>query len=71
MNYMIYGKHKDDKRYGPTDLSSGRVGVGLLFATLIPDFEKAKEYASKLKDNCTDFSWQVREAGKSKVVFKA
>ena len=71
MNYMIYAKHRDDKRYGAVELSSGTVGVGLVFATLIPNLEKAKDYANKLKEGCPDFSWQVREAGKSKVVYKS
>ena len=71
MNYMIYAKHKDDKRFGPVDLQSGRVGVGLVFATLIPDIEKARGYATQLKEKCPDFTWQVRAAGKSKIVFTA
>ena len=71
MNYMIYAKHKDDKRFGPVDLRNGRVGVGLVFATLIPDIDKAKGYATELQEKCPDFAWQVREAGKSKVVFTA
>lgn len=69
MNYMIYGKHKDDKRFGPMNLAEGRVGVGLVFATLIPDVEKAKEYADTLAEQCPDFTFQVRVAGKSKVVY--
>jgi hypothetical protein len=71
MNYMIYAKYKDDKRFGPVDLHSGSVGVGLVFATLITDIERAKEYAAKLKEKSPDFAFQVREAGKSKVVFTA
>ena len=68
---MIYAKHKDDKRFGPVDLHTGNVGVGLAFATLVPDFENAKNYTMKLKENCPDFAWQVREAGKAKIVFTA
>jgi hypothetical protein len=71
LNYMVYAKHKDDKRFDPVDFKSGHVGVGLAFATLIPDVEKAKTYATKLKEECPDFAWQVRVAGKSKIVFKA
>lgn len=66
---MIYGKHKDDKRFGAVDLAEGRIGVGLLFATLIPDLEQAKGYADTLVAQCPDFSFQVRVAGKSKVVY--
>jgi len=66
---MIYGKHKDDKRFGSMNLTEGRVGVGLVFATLLPDLERAKEYADTLTEQCPDFSFQVRVAGKSKVVY--
>ena len=69
MNYMIYSKHKDDKRFGPMNLADGKVGVGLVFATLIPDEEKAKEYADKLTEQCPDFAFQVRVAGKSKIIY--
>jgi len=69
MNYMIYGKHEDDKRFGAMDLASGRVGVGLFFATLIPDLERAKTYADLLVEQCPEFSFQVRVAGKSKAVY--
>jgi hypothetical protein len=66
---MIYGKHKDDKRFGPVDLAGGRVGVGLVFATLIPDLENAKGYADELMKQVPDFNFQVRVAGKSKIVY--
>ena len=69
MNYIIYGKHKDDKRFGPMDLTSGHVGVGLVYATLIPDIERAKGYADTLTAKCPDFSFQVRAAGKAKAVY--
>jgi hypothetical protein len=51
------------------NLSEGRVGVGLFFATLIPDLERAKGYADKLVEQVPDFTFQVRVAGKSKVVY--
>ena len=69
MNYMLYGKHKDDKHFGAMNLSDGSIGVGLIFATLIPDIERAKKYTDELMANCPDFTFQVREAGKSKVVY--
>ena len=71
MNYMIYGKHKDDKQFGAMNIASGDVGVGLVFATLIPDEDRAKAYADFLTIECPDFTFQVRVAGKSKVVYTA
>jgi len=70
MNYMIYGKHKDDKSYGAMDIRDGSIGVGLVFATLIPDLDRAKSYTDTFMKACPDFSFQVREAGKSKIVYK-
>lgn len=69
MNYMLYGKYKDDKSYGAMDLADGSVGVGLIYATLVPNIERAKKYADELMAKCSDFTFQVREAGKSKVVY--
>lgn len=69
MNYMLYGKHKDDKSFSAMNLADGRVGVGPMFATLIPDMDWAKKYADKLTAECQDFTFQVREAGKSKIVY--
>jgi hypothetical protein len=69
MNYMIYGKHKDDKSYGAMDLSTGSVGVGLMYATLVPNFERAKHYVDTLAAQIKDFSFQVRGAGTSKVYY--
>lgn len=72
MNYMIYGKFPDEKRFGAMNLKTGRVGVGLMYATLIPDLEKAKSYADELPKICTpDMLFQVREAGKSKIVYQS
>lgn len=69
MNFLIYGKHKDDKRYGAMDIKSGSVGVGLLYATLITDLSKAKGYVDQLAEGNTDFSFQVRGAGTSKIYY--
>lgn len=69
MNYMLYGKHKDDKHFGAMNLADGRIGAGLVFATLVPDLDRAKGYADELMAKCPDFTFQVREAGKSKVVY--
>ena len=55
MNYMIYGKHKDDKQFGAMDLTEGYIGVGLVFATLIPDLERAKKYADALARQFNDY----------------
>ncbi len=45
------------------------VGVGLVYATLIPSLDRAKMFADKLTAGCPDFRFQVREAGKSKIVY--
>ena len=52
MNYILYGKHKDDKSYGAMNLVDGSIGVGLMFATLIPNLERAKHYACLLYTSC-------------------
>lgn len=70
MNYIVYGKGKNDKRYGAMDLSSGSIGVGLLFATLITDLERAKGYVDKLASNASGYTFQVRGAGSSKVFYE-
>lgn len=69
MNHIIYGKHKDDKRFGAMDLANGKVGVGLVFATLIPNLDRAKEYADTLTEQCPDFTFQVRTAADSRIVY--
>lgn len=69
MNYIIYGKHKDDKSFGAMDLANGTVGVGLVFATLIPDLERAKGYVDKLTEMADDYTFQVRGAGTAKVFY--
>ena len=48
MNYIVYGKKIGDRCYGAMNLHEGKVGVGLLYATLIPDCDRAKMYADKL-----------------------
>jgi len=68
-NYILYCKQKGDKTFGATDLHRGRVGVGLMFATLVTDIDRAKSYADKLAADNRDYLFQVREAGKSKVVY--
>lgn len=60
---MIYGKHQEDKMYGTMNLSDGSIGMGLMFATLIPDLERAKYYADTLSEHIHDYSFQVRGAG--------
>lgn len=71
MNYILYGKHKDDKSYGAMNLVDGSIGVGLMFATLIPNLERAKHYADTLTAHIKDFSFQVRGAGTSKIYYTA
>ena len=50
MNYIIYGKKIGDRCYGAINLHEGKVGVGLVYATLIPDCGRAKMYADKLAE---------------------
>ena len=69
MNYIIYGKHKSDKRYGAMDINSGAIGVGLLYATLITDLGRAKGCVDQLAANTADYTFQVRRAGSSKVCY--
>ena len=37
MNYIVYGKKIGDRCYGAINLHEGKVGVGLVYAMLIPD----------------------------------
>jgi len=53
------------------NLSDGTHRNKLVFATLIPDQSRAVGYADKLAAACPEFSFQVRVASKTKVVYKA
>ena len=70
MNYIVYGKKIGDHRYGAMNLHEGKVGVGLLYATLIPDYDRAKMYADKLAEMAPGFIFQVRGAGTHKVYYE-
>ena len=47
------------------NLHEGKVGVGLVYAMLIPDCDRAKMYADKLAEMVPGFIFQVRGAGTS------
>ena len=66
---MIYAKYKYDKRFGPIDIHSCRIGVGLAFATRFFELDRAKSYADRLMVTCPDFLFQVRTAGKSRIIY--
>lgn len=70
MNYIIYGKKIGDRCYGAINLHEGKVGVGLVYATLIPDCGRAKMYADKLAEMVPGFIFQVRGAGTRKVYYE-
>ena len=55
MNYIVYGKKIGARCYGAMNLHEGKVGVGLLYATLIPDCDRAKMYADKLAEMAPGF----------------
>ena len=55
MNYIVYGKKIGDRCYGAINLHEGKVGVGLVYATLIPDCDRAKMYADKLAEMVPGF----------------
>lgn len=65
MNYIVYGKKIGARCYGAINLHEGKVGVGLVYATLIPDCGRAKMYADKLAEMVPGFIFQVRGAGTS------
>lgn len=56
--------------YGAINLHEGKVGVGLVYATLIPDCGRAKMYADKLAEMVPGFIFQVRGAGTRKVYYE-
>ena len=70
LNLMVYGKHKNDKRYGAVDLRNGKIGVGLVFASLISEekVEQLKEQVRGLNKVCPDFNFEIRYAGTNKKV---
>lgn len=69
MNYIVYAKRPStDKRFGPMNLENRIYDVGLLSATLISDFERAKGWLEELAALLPDMSFQVRIAGTNKVV---
>lgn len=71
MNYIIYAKFPDEKNYGAMDLNDGSVGVGLMYATLIPTLERAKQLADSLPALCSpNMKFQVRPAGKNYSVYQ-
>lgn len=71
MNYMIYCKLPNDKRFGAMDVSNGRVGVGQVFATLFPEKQKAADIADRLAGLYPGSAFQVRTAVKGTIVYKA
>jgi predicted RNA-binding Zn-ribbon protein involved in translation (DUF1610 family) len=70
MNYIIYGKDPaKDTKYGAMNLKEGTVGVGLVYATLVPDLGRAKGYADELAGKCPEMSFQVRRAGEGRAIY--
>ena len=65
MNYIVYGKKIGARCYGAINLHEGKVGVGLVYATLIPDCDRAK-----LAEMVPGFIFQVRGAGTRKVYYE-
>ena len=51
-------------------LSEKKVGVGLVYAKLIPDCGRAKMYADKMAEMVPGFIFQVRGAGTRKVYYE-
>ncbi|MCL2053180.1 MAG: methyltransferase domain-containing protein [Oscillospiraceae bacterium] len=70
-NYIVYSKeHGVDKRYGAIDFAGGRVGVGLMFATLFRDLGKAKQLVDEYGKEYPNFDYQIRKAGTSQVIYE-
>ena len=70
MNYIVYGKKIGARCYGAINLHEGKVGVGLVYATLIPDCGRAKMYADKLAEMVPGFIFQVRGAALARSTMK-
>ena len=70
MNYMVYGKKIGDRCYGAMNLQEGKIGVGLVYATLIPDLDRTKRYVDQLAEMVPGFTFQARGAGTSKVFYE-
>ncbi len=70
-NLMVYAKHQDESKYTPMDLTTGKNGVNLMYASLIPEtnLQKLQEFVDTLRQECKDFSFQIRYAGTSKVAY--
>lgn len=71
-NLMIYAKKKGEKRFGAVNLASGQIGVGLVYATLIPDQKLSvlKNRVQMLQHQNPDAAFQIRYAGTSKVLYE-
>ena len=70
MNLMVYGKHKDDKRYGAVNLKNGTIGVGQVYASLIPEekVDQLKIQVQDLNNMNPDFHFEIRYAGTNRKV---
>lgn len=72
MNLMLYAKGPDEKRFGAVDLAHGAIGVGLAYATIVPEekLEVLKSRANTLHLHDPAYTVQIRYAGTQKVLYE-
>ena len=65
-------KKDGDKCFTAVDLANGMVGVKQVYATLIPEekLDSLKRKLDELGENNPNYDFQIRYAGKSKVLYR-
>jgi len=67
--FMVYGKHKDNRGFRPVNLDDFSIGVDHADATRLKNFSHAVVYANVLTEKLPDFMFQVREADRPRIVY--
>jgi len=70
MNFLVYGREKGKVNFEACNIRTGKLGVGLAFASLIPEEKKELliEYVQYLNANVPDIEFEIRYAGTGKKV---
>lgn len=63
--YIVYGKHKNDKRFKPFDMKNNKFVINLFYASLffekdLKDLTNEVEYMNKYNEN---FVFEIRTKG--------
>jgi hypothetical protein len=60
--YMIYGKHRNDKRFKPLDYSEGIFVTNRIYASMFREYElpRVKKAVDFMNKNNKDYMFEVR-----------